>query len=161
LANTERRILESRLPVWILALGWIVLLPHTGVAQPISGPAESREKQMAPVSDFQALVQATIDVPSLQPYFHVDRDHTRKPLIIVQNENVSEQLQLNKFGVPVLIVPRAQLQGRPYIELRALEVHNGAATVQFEYPVEGVRGSLQFARQGSAWQLTAERIVER
>src|SRR5262245_37049012 len=137
-------MLKKQLPVWILALGWIVSLPQAGVAQPISRPVESTEKQMAPVSDLQALVQATIDVPSLQPYFHVDRDQTRKPLILVQNENVSAQLQLNKFGVPVLIVPRAQLQGRPYLEFRALDVHDGAATVQFDYPIEGVRGTVQF-----------------
>ena len=71
-------------------------------------------------------------------------------------------MRLTKFGVPVQVAPRQQLQeaGRPYLDFTRIEIRGDQAEVQFAYPVEGLVGHVTLRRQGGDWSIEGEALSE-
>ena len=110
--------------------------------------------------DLQKLVQATIDLQDLQPYYHVDSEPSRKPLIILKNDVIAHDLSLSKFGAPVQFLSRDEAGSKPYIEVTKVTVNGSGAVVEFRYPVEGIYGTVTFTKAGDTWQVESHDLVE-
>jgi hypothetical protein len=110
--------------------------------------------------DTEQLYQLTIDLPPLEKYFHPS-EPSRKPLYVVKNDAVKGDLKLTKFGEPVEFVPLEELEEdeKPYFEFSSVEIGDDVATVGFRYPVEGIRGKVNFKYDGE-WKVLSHEIVE-
>ena len=113
------------------------------------------------LEDRQALLQQTIDLKSLQPYYHVDKIPARSPLLLIQNEIVGGGIRLSKFGQPVEVVERSEVKKRPHLEITKLAVSGDQVTVEFRYPPEGIAGTVRFNKVGAEWREKSHEIVER
>jgi hypothetical protein len=126
----------------------------------VNGPQEERHMSHD-LTDLQNLMQATIDLKPLQPYYHVGQEPNRKPLIVLKNSIVNQDLSLSKFGSPVAFLSRTEIGDRPYLEITKLTHDGTSAEVEFVYPVEGIRGTVYFKKTGDSWVVETHEIVEK
>lgn len=135
--------------------------PDSGSSSKEGAPAVAQnvEKEGQAV---ERICQLVIDSDVLAPYYHADTDATRKPLYLAQSGLVGPDLHLMKFGEPVKIAPRAEIQamGRPYLEITKLEIQGNQATVEFAYPVEGISGAATLERRDTGWAVQQDRLKE-
>lgn len=108
----------------------------------------------------QEVLQTVLDLPALEGYFHPTQPQ-RRPLRVLKNNVVAENVQLSKFGEPVqLITPdEARQKETPYFEFTQADLQGSQATVAFRYAVEGIRGKVRLERDGS-WKAVSHEIVE-
>jgi hypothetical protein len=120
---------------------------------PKSGAAET-------ANTVQLICQMTLDLPALEKYFH-PTESSRKPLRVIKNDTIKGDLKLTKFNLPVEFVTltEAKKQKKPYFEFTSIEVKDNTATVSFRYRIEGIRGKVNFKREG-VWQVVSHELVE-
>ena len=106
----------------------------------------------------QTLCQMTIDLPALEGYFHPTAPN-RKPLLVLKNNQV-ENLSLEKFGEPVKFVSADQAKGLPVFEFTSVEVKDTTASVSFKYAVEGIKGKVNFKKDGDSWKVESKEVTE-
>lgn len=107
-----------------------------------------------------AVLQATIDAPQLDKYFHVDQAPERRPLRIVKGSWYDDTIQLTKFGTAVLFTS-ADSAGRTAFEITELAVSATSAEVSFSYAVEGIRGNAKLQKTENDWVVESMTIRER
>ena len=108
----------------------------------------------------QPIVQLVIDLPQLQQFLHPELPD-RKPLVLIQTDEVSPGLALKKFGQPVAIRELRTAENAPYLRLTQLEITGAKAHVRLEYPVEGVKGEADLEQRDGEWRVVKSRIWER
>ena len=104
------------------------------------------------------ILQIVIDLPELEQYYHLDVPG-RKPLAILKNGVVSTD-GLNKFGEPVVYIEKPD-EGRAYLEFTKRDVGENTADVEFLYPAEGVRGTVNLRLANGKWEVVDKSIAER
>lgn len=106
------------------------------------------------------ICQLTIDLPNLQQYFHSDKSG-RKPLYVVKNTNIKEDLSLTKFGEAVKFInaDEAAKNKVPALEFTSIKIGDKTATVEFRYAVEGIRGTAEF-KFTDKWEVASSNISE-
>jgi hypothetical protein len=112
--------------------------------------------------DVRHVVQMTIDLDSLEKYFHFELPG-RRPLCIVKNDVLARELQLEKSGAPVrfLSAADAQTTGAACLEFSKVEIREDSATVEFAYRVEGIHGSAEFSKASGTWRVVRHQLRER
>ena len=108
--------------------------------------------------DLQKISQLVIELKALQPYYHVDELPDRKPLVIMTNDVMRTGPPLRLFGHPVLYLHHPG--SRPYFEFRKILVEKGLVSVEFRYPIEGIRGVVRLSKQSGGWAVESHTIVE-
>jgi hypothetical protein len=136
--------------------------PPVAVAAPAAPKPPAEARAMTTPEILQQLAQRTLDLPKLEAYYHLDERPERSPLVVV-GESVAEAApKLKKFGKPVIWKRDADVRpGQPVFRFTQVVVQGDGATVEFEYPPEGLRGSAKFKRTGEEWQATDVSIRER
>lgn len=111
----------------------------------------------------EGVIQALLDKSDLTKYFHADLLPERSPLVIVENNIIKNDLDLNKFGRPVVFMEKnmAKKHNKPYLEISSLSIENGESTIQFTYPIEGISGITEFNIVNGEWELKEQEIIER
>lgn len=106
------------------------------------------------------LCQLTIDLPNLQQYFHSDQPG-RKPLNVIRNSELKDDVSLTKFGEPVKFISAGQAAKNkvPAIEFTSIEISDKTAKVEFRYAVEGIGGTVEF-KFTDKWEVTSSNITE-
>ncbi|MBD2716456.1 hypothetical protein KBK19_15550 [Microvirga sp. STR05] len=112
----------------------------------------------------QHLMQQLLDLPKLQPYFHVEVPG-RLPLKLLRTPGMPQRLHLQKFGRPVLLLAPAKAKQqavKDYISIRKIPARATADTLTYTlaYPVEGVLCRARFVRQSAGWVVYNYSIVE-
>jgi hypothetical protein len=153
--------MATRSLFWIAAIvaGCNTQAPSPSAPSSAPSPEASHEKPNAP-SDESAILQAFIDTPALQGYYHVDTSPERKPLVLLEGPHTMGA-KLEKFGVPVEIVPAERLGKRPHLNVVALERNGEQAVVRFRYDVEGLAGEVHLSRHDQGWRVESQDIAER
>ena len=111
--------------------------------------------------DLRHLAQLTIDLDTLEQYYHAELPG-RKPLCIVRNDVVPDELALTKFGEPVRFVSAAEARkpGAACLAFSKIEIQGDAATVEFTYSIEGIRGTVTFRKASGAWRVEGHHVHE-
>ena len=166
LSTNTRRQKRHRIKLFVVVVGVYAIasildLSLTTKATTCVAATQEENAMKQNLSDLNVLIQATIDLPALQAYYHVEQDPTRKPLVILMNKVLSQQLSLSKFGVPVVFLSRAEIGDRPYLEVTKLTENEAAAVIEFLYPIEGIRGTVHFKKTGETWTVETHELVER
>jgi hypothetical protein len=107
-----------------------------------------------------AVLQAVVDAPQLDKYFHADKLPERSPLRIVKGPWYEDDIQVQKFGKAVMFVP-ADAPGGVVLEIGKLAVSNDSAQVAFVYAVEGISGNAELQKTGSGWSVQTMKVRER
>jgi hypothetical protein len=159
---------STRKLLW--AAAWVVLgcntqapaasAPSSASPQPSAAQTTSSEAPVDARADDSAILQAFIDAPALQGYYHVDKLPERKPLVLLEGPH-TKGAALEKFGVPVEIVPAERVGARPHLAIGALERNGEKAVVRFRYDVEGLGGEVRLSRHDGAWRVDGQDIAER
>ena len=112
--------------------------------------------------DFNQIVRLVIDIPDLQPYYHAELPD-RSPLRILKQESFPEKLALFKFGVPVAYMKLEEIRegDEAYLDFNKISLENGKVVVEFEYPVEGIVGKVEFNSQNGVWVVQRAEVIER
>src|SRR5262245_50533620 len=87
--------------------------PPSAPAPPASSSAKTAHNEDA------AILQAVIDAPGLQPYYHAEVRPERKPLVLLEGPH-TKGAALEKFGAPVEIVPADRIGDRPHLAIQSL-----------------------------------------
>ncbi|HSK73697.1 MAG TPA: hypothetical protein VK892_18510 [Pyrinomonadaceae bacterium] len=121
---------------------------------------ENNMKENNTNNDVQQISQLTLDLPKLQQYYHSDKPG-RKPLNIVKNEVLKDDVSLTKFGEPVKFISADEAAEKkiPAIEFTSIKINDKTATVEFRYAVEGIRGKAEF-KFTDKWEVVSSSIVE-
>jgi hypothetical protein len=121
--------------------------------QPVAAPSTSERT---------ALLQQTLDLPQLAPFWHPGEPH-RRPLRVVDNSVVHGAGELRLHGQAVQLGEQAAFErdGLPYFEFITLREAGDTVTIGVAYRVEGVVGEVTFRRQGGAWVVERAEIAER
>jgi len=135
---------------------WVEPAPSSPAAAS-SGAAPSAERASDPMGP---VLQAAIDAPQLEPYWHVAERAERSPLVLVRFPALQGEPALTKFGKPVEYASHADVASRPHLEVQAIAIKPDRATVVFGYPVEGVVAHVFLVRETGAWVVAKADVVE-
>lgn len=96
-------------------------------------------------SELGPILQALVDAPPMEMYFHVDELPERAPLRIAKTDAVRAEPPIEKFGAPVLYQDPAELADLPHLEIESIEritspTQGQGARIHFRYRVEGIVG---------------------
>lgn len=106
------------------------------------------------------VVQAVIDDPKLQPFFHFE-DESRSPLIVVASI-LEPDASFSVSGKPAVIAPPGKPLAEPHLLISAFEVQHDVAIVRLQYKIEGVEARFIFTRNpDSTWRLRVSDVWER
>ncbi len=108
----------------------------------------------------EQICQLTIDLPNLQQYYHSDKPG-RKPLYVVKNANIKDDLSLTKFGEAVKFISADEATKKKVatLEFTSIKIADKTATVEFRYAVEGIRGTAEF-KFTDKWEVASSNISE-
>jgi hypothetical protein len=107
------------------------------------------------------LIKQTLDLAELAPYWHSDKPG-RDPLRVVKHPALGDPPKLKMFGDPIVWIDAAAAKdGAPYFELTSIQATSRRVLITFAYPVEGVRGSAEFAKRGDQWSLDTHSVAEK
>lgn len=174
-ARRHRQLLNSYTNIYLLLMSAFILILFSSCvtstrsnAQVQSGstPASMKEKEMNTTDlkrDLQQITQIVIDLDKLGKYYHADETPGRKPLVIIKNDVLKEELDIYKFGQPVKFLSRREVEGedKPFFEFTKIEIRDRTALVEFRYPVEGIAGTVKLSKQSDKWNIETSQIVER
>ena len=113
--------------------------------------------------DSQSVIQLSIDLPELQPYYHVNEAEGRKPLMILNDGIVQDFLSLTKFGERVQFRLEEDLffnKIKGFLDFDIFSINPEKAHVIFHYSIEGIEVDLMFANRNNEWYVTKKEIVE-
>ena len=125
------------------------------------GSIQSQGRVDKATGDISAIAQLIIDLDVLQQYYHVDEVKGRKPLLIVRNKYMKHEPRLTKFGESVRFVSQSEAGDRPYLVFTNIEIAGETASVNFQYPVEGVLGSVNLRKLNASWRVEDRELYER
>lgn len=111
--------------------------------------------------ELRQIYQAVLDLEALQKYFHAADAPDRKPLLLLSNATTEGRPELTKFGMPVQYVSKQEAANRPYVELTKSTIGDAEATVEFRYPVEGIRGNVTLKKHNQKWDVVDYALRER
>jgi len=104
------------------------------------------------------LIEIALNIDELEMYLHFEIPN-RKPLVLLENKFVpSEELSIKSFGTDV-ILSRLPDKNGAHIEFIKMDKQNELYFVEFLYPVEGIKVSLE-ARNEDKWFLKSVKLVE-
>lgn len=97
------------------------------------------------------------------PYFHIDTQPNRKPLLLQKNDAFVNDPALKMFGVPVGYLTKKQANEKkmPYLDISALSFNAEEAELTFSYPIEGVSGSARLVLSAGGCEVKELRLRER
>ncbi|WP_158974270.1 hypothetical protein [Cellulophaga sp. L1A9] len=112
--------------------------------------------------DLQKIIQQSIDLPELQQYFHSAELPERAPLIIVSNNKIPTNLELEKFGEKVQILDVSELKNKEQAHLlfSTIVISENTASTIFNYPIEGIHVSIEFAKLNNEWTVVTSKLNE-
>ena len=120
--------------------------------------------QLAGSAELAELWRVVLELPGLEQYWHAD-DPSRVPVRVVPHAAFPAPPEtIHKFGQPVLFTSGEELEADPQaavFRITGCRVFPGGGTVSFEYPVEGVIGTVQLRREGGRWRVQSAEIAER
>jgi hypothetical protein len=132
----------------------------TPVVAVASGSAECAVELLAPL-DLTSLLQTALDSDALAGYWHADKPG-RKPLRILRTHAVKGEPKLALLGAPVVYVDAGGAKEIPYLIVKKVELRGADASVEIEYPVEGIVAFFELKMAGDGrWTLLGKRVVER
>jgi hypothetical protein len=126
-----------------------VLMAVVGVGCQTKAPSQA---------EMSEIVQAVLDHPALQPYFHPEKKG-RVP-VVVSDLMIGTQVQATKFGKPIRLENDPSLGShRPFWRFTSVKVRDDQAEVSFEYPVEDLSGTINLRKDADGrWQAGNHRL---
>lgn len=114
-------------------------------------------------SQLQQALDCVIMNKRVLPYFHVDTQPNRKPLVIQKNDLFATEPALTMFGMPVTYRTQEQLRDKkvPYLEITKVSFNADRVDLAFLYPIEGVSCSAQVILSASGCEVNEMRLAER
>jgi hypothetical protein len=105
------------------------------------------------------MIQAVIDHPDLDRYYHADARPERKPLVIsLTGAPAGDVGRLTKFGMPVKVM---DTKGTGPVLSLTVHTEGGQTRIDFSYPPEGVGGRAVFTEKAGKPVLKDLSISER
>lgn len=138
---------------------WLILLVASCSNRAVPGVGRANES----AEDVAAVAQRTIDIESLQQYFHEDELPERSPIVVASALLANQGARLAKFGLPVVLRAEADTADptAPHLIFSITSLTTDQAAVEFAYRVEGIRGTARLSKRQGKWQVVASNILER
>lgn len=127
---------------------------------PSASPYAASAAPARPADPMGPVLQAAIDAPQLEPYWHVAERAERSPLVLVRFPALQGEPALTKFGKPVEYASHPEAASRPHLEVQAISIKPDQATVVLGYPIEGVVAHVFLVRETGAWVVAKAEVVE-
>ena len=142
------------------------VLARRAAAATASSAASSAVRPEAPErtgSQLQQALDCVMMDKRVLPYFHVDTQPNRKPLVIQKSDLFANEPPLTMFGMPVIYRTQEQLRDKkvPYLEITKVSFNADRVDLAFLYPIEGVSCSAQVVLSASGCEVHEMRLVER
>ena len=162
-------IKKSYMILWILTIFVFSSCEETVQNKVVSAPKSinnqpqtTKTVQTKDSNNLASILQHIIDLPSLQKYYHVEKLASRKPLIILKNETLVNEITLTKFNEPVVFSSCKKIKenNKPYLEFVKINIKENAADVVFRYRVEGLEGRITLEKEENNWKVKKQELVE-
>lgn len=105
----------------------------------------------------------TIDLPELQQYYHIKELPDRMPLPIIRNQFIKDIKSLNKFGQSIVFITEEEANQKKinhYFKFTKISLTKNICYVNFEYPIEGLAGKIEFMKDKGNWIIKNSNIAE-
>lgn len=114
-------------------------------------------------SQLQRVLDCLIMDKRVLPYFHIDTQPNRKPLLLQKNDTFVNEPALKMFGMPVGYLTKEQASEKkmPYLDISALSFKADGVELAFSYPIEGVSGSARLVLSVGGCEVKELRLRER
>jgi hypothetical protein len=94
-------------------------------------------------ADFNDIFQRVLDLPALQPYYHIDSDSSRSQVVFKYfgDANHNNLIGVYKFGKQVMIMSEEEIKQRKilhYFVVGDWACINDKVRIQIAYPIEGL-----------------------
>jgi len=128
----------------------------------LSGYTYASTSKVPSKNDTCTLIQLTVNLKSLQQYFHIDKYPDRKPLKLVLNNIRVNCSTLVKFEHPIKIIDKsnANISKTPFFEISNIIFSNNNVKIFFEYNIEGIKGSVKYRFNNNTWSYYDLSIIE-
>lgn len=135
----------------------------SSAASPASSPASSPAEAEQASNRLQRVLDCFIMDKRVLPYFHVDTQPGRKPLIIQKNDIFKNEPALKMFGIPVGYLAKEQNSEKkvPYLDISTLLFKAEEAELTFAYPIEGISGWARLVVSAGGCEVKELRLRER
>lgn len=115
--------------------------------------------------DFKDIFQLAIDLPQLQPYYHIDTHPSRRQIVFqfFGNANHDKLKGVAKFGNQAIILTADEIKQRqikPYFVVADWVCGTNSVRLQLEYPVEGLLVSYMFKKINNKWTIASFNLDE-
>ena len=121
------------------------------------GLKESGAKPEPTGDDLTSIMQLVIDDAELDPYLKLG-EAGRFPLK-VSGEKLAG-LKLVKATKPVEIVDGPKSNKDAVLVITEIDLQGTKATVRYQYPIEGIRGTASLTKGPQGWELKNSRVIE-
>ncbi|MDD2633557.1 MAG: hypothetical protein WC271_16195 [Bacteroidales bacterium] len=104
----------------------------------------------------QLLINEVINLPILQQYYNVQEVIGQKQLVIVKTGSLNNSIKLNKFELPVKIIPIEEIQNlkiEAYLEFEEIVLNGDSARVYFRYDIQGIGCTAEFTLSDCKWEV--------
>lgn len=123
-----------------------------------------KTKELTP-TDFKEIFQLALDLPKLQQYFHIDKDTTRKQIIIQYfgDANHNNLAGVNKFDRQVKIFTEEEIkkqQIKYYFVLGDWVCGLNSVRLQLSYVGEGLTASYMIKKVDDKWTILNSELWE-
>lgn len=126
--------------------------------------SELKAENLTP-KEYKTIFQLALDLPQLQPYFHVDSSSTEQQIYIKASKGLdnSKLKGVIKFGRQVLVVSAKRLQEgnlMNYFSVNNWIPGKNSLKLQLSYSLEGLLISYVFKKTNKIWSLTSFNLSE-
>lgn len=114
--------------------------------------------------DKQDIIQKCIDLAELQKYYHDLEVDGKKQLFIADNGIVPTDLNLVKFGNPVIFLKMEDMFFRNiknHINFYKFSIDLARADVEFHYGIEGLNIQFKFCKEDGVWKAKEKSIKQK
>lgn len=123
-----------------------------------------KTKELSPI-DFKQIFQLALDLPTLQQYFHTDKDSKRKQIIIQHfgDANHNDLQGVTKFDRQVTILTEKEIKNQGiefYFVLGDWVCGKDFVRMQLSYVGEGLTASYVFRKDNNNWTIDNSEIWE-
>ena len=121
----------------------------------------SKPGQMEKTNETELVVQKILDLPDLQWVYHPELKE-RLPVKVLKTEQITEKLDLKKFGRKVSILSPEELEKEHITDYVSIQLDFSNDTLKFdlEYKAEGAVASGKMVKKNGEWIVVDYSVAE-
>ena len=104
-----------------------------------------------------------INLPKFQESLEAQKTVNQKNLVIVKNDLISKDLNIEKFGLPVLFLSESEISSnkiKAYLRFSKIDIKKNIGEIEIEYAIQGLEYYSKYKLENCNWILLDKKFSE-